>query len=150
MTLFGITLEPHWWWLVLALVLAIAEIAIPGVFLIWIGGAALVTGMLSLLLGLPPTAEFVVFAASAIGAVWTGRRWLKAHPIESEDPHLNDRGARLVGRIVTITQAIDGGEGKARVGDGEWLVSGPDLPVGARVRIVARDGSRLQVVPAEE
>jgi membrane protein implicated in regulation of membrane protease activity len=47
MTLFGVTLEPHWWWLVLGLVLAIAEIIVPGVFLIWIGAAAIITGLLS-------------------------------------------------------------------------------------------------------
>ena len=150
MTLFGITLEPHWWWLVIALMLAIAEIAIPGIFLIWIGGAALVQGLLSLLFGLPPTAEFIVFAVSAVGAVWTGRRWLKEHPIESDDPQLNNRAARLVGRIVTVSQPIVNGEGKVRVGDGEWLAKGPDAPDGARVRIVASDGTRLEVVSAEE
>ncbi len=145
MTLFGIALEPHWWWLILALLLAIAEILVPGVFLIWIGGAALVTGILSLLFGLPAPAEFVVFAVGAIGAVWIGRRWLVAHPIESDDPKLNDRGARLLGKQVVVTHAIVGGEGKVRVGDSDWLASGPDAPVGARVTVVGAQGSRLKV-----
>ena len=38
------SLEPHWFWLALGLVLAIGEITIPGVFLIWLAAAALVTG----------------------------------------------------------------------------------------------------------
>ena len=36
------SLEPHWFWLALGLILAIGEITIPGVFLIWLAAAALV------------------------------------------------------------------------------------------------------------
>ena len=147
MTLFGIALESHWWWLVLALVLAIAEILIPGVFLIWVGGGALVTGLLGLLFGLPATAEFVIFAIASLGTVYIGRRWLTVHPIESEDPNLNDRAARLTGKQVTVVEAISGGEGKVKVGDGVWLASGPDAAVGARVQITGADGARLKVEP---
>lgn len=145
MTLFGIILEPHWWWLVLGLLLAIAEIVVPGVFLIWIGAAAIITGLLSLLLPLPAAAEFVIFAATSIGAVYLGRRYIKANPIETSDPLLNDRGARLIGRQVTVIEAISGGEGKVKVGDSVWLASGPDAAVGARVTVVGADGARLKV-----
>jgi membrane protein implicated in regulation of membrane protease activity len=31
------------------------------------------------------------------------------------------------------------------VGDGEWLVAGPELPLGATVEVVAVDGTTLQV-----
>lgn len=148
MTLLGLTLESHWWWMVLALLLGIAEIVVPGVFLIWIGSAALVTGLLSLLLGLPAPAEFVVFATGSIGSIWIGRRWLREHPITTEDPMLNDRAARLVGRQVIVTQAIAGGEGKVKVGDGEWLASGPDMPAGAQARVTGAAGARLTVEPA--
>ena len=54
MTLWGI--EDHWLWLIAAALLAIAEMLIPGVFLIWIGVAALVTGVLALLLQGPDAA----------------------------------------------------------------------------------------------
>ena len=35
----------------------------------------------------------------------------------------------------------------AKVDDAFWVVSGPDLPAGALVRIVAVDGMTLQVQP---
>lgn len=149
MTLFGIELEPHWWWMILALVLGIAEIIVPGVFLIWIGAAAAVTGILALLLPLPPAAEFVIFAVAAIGSVYLGRRYLIKHPIHSDDPLLNDRTARLVGRQVTVMEAIHGGEGKVKVGDSMWLATGPDAPVGARVTITGAEGARLIVEIAD-
>jgi inner membrane protein len=31
------------------------------------------------------------------------------------------------------------------VGDGQWLVSGPDLPLGSTVEVVAVEGTTLQV-----
>ena len=39
------SLDAHWHWLAIGLLLAAAEMAIPGVFLIWLSGAALVTGL---------------------------------------------------------------------------------------------------------
>lgn len=145
MELFGFTLEQHWWWLVLALVLGIAEIVVPGVFLIWIGAAAAITGLLSLLLPLPVAAEFVIFAVAAIGAVYLGRRYLKDNPIQSADPLLNDRAARLIGKQVTVVEAISGGEGRVKVGDGVWLATGRDASVGTLVTITGADGARLKV-----
>ena len=43
-------------------------------------------------------------------------------------------------------EAIEQGSGKARLGDGVWKVSGPELPVGARVRVVGVDGTILKVI----
>jgi len=37
-------LEPHYAWLAIGLILAAAEMAVPGVFLIWMAGAALIVG----------------------------------------------------------------------------------------------------------
>ncbi|MGE0775221.1 MAG: NfeD family protein [Sphingomonadaceae bacterium] len=147
MTLFGLALEPHWWWLILALVLGIAEIVIPGVFLIWIGVAAFITGMAALLLPLPPAAEFAIFAVAAVGLVFMGRRYLREHPIESADPLLNDRAARWIGRQVLVVEAIRGGEGKVKVGDSVWLASGPDADTGTRVEVTGATGARLHVRP---
>jgi hypothetical protein len=75
--------------------------------------------------------------------------WL-AHPSvsASEEPDLNRRGAQYVGRVVLLAEAIESGRGKVRLGDTLWLVAGPDLPEGARVRIVAANGTVLVVEPA--
>ena len=43
---------PAWIWILVGLVLMGAELAAPGVFLVWLGLAALLTGFLSA--GLPP------------------------------------------------------------------------------------------------
>ena len=105
----------------------------------------MITWLLALLLPLPIPAQFVVFAAGAVGAVYVGRRYLHQHPTESADPLLNDRTSRLIGRQVTVVEAIAGGEGKVKVGDSVWLAMGPDAPVGQRVTIIGADGNRLRV-----
>ena len=140
-------LDPHWWWLILGAMLAIAEMIVPGVFLIWLGAAALLTGVLTLALSLPTVAQFAIFAVAAIGAVYAGRRWLKANPIESADPLLNDRAARLVGETVLVVEPIEAGSGRVKVRDGVWNAEGPDCPRGAPVRVVAAKGSKLVVEP---
>jgi inner membrane protein len=140
------TLEPHWAWLALGLMLAIGEILVPGVFLIWLAGAALLTGLVAWavpMVGVP--LQIVLFAVLAIVAAFAGRNWLRANPIVSADPKLNDRGGQLVGETVTVTTAIDGGTGRVRVGDTEWGVRGPDAEPGTRMRVSGHDGAVLLV-----
>ena len=138
-------LDAHWHWLAIGLLLAAAEMAIPGVFLIWLAGAALVTGLLAWLMPLGIAMQVVIFAALAIVAVFTGKRYLAANPIEGADPKMNDRGARLVGETVVVTHAIDGGSGRVRQGDSEWLAKGPDAEPGTRMRVAGHDGVVLLV-----
>lgn len=142
-------LDAHWWWLLLAALLAILEIFLPGVFMIWIAAAAGITGIVALALGLPVPFQLALFALLAIAAVYAGRRQYDRNPVATSDPHLNDRVARLIGKTVTVITAIEGGEGRVKVGDGVWAAQGPDAPVGARMRVTGADGTCLQVEPLE-
>src|SRR5438552_2289562 len=110
-------LEDHWAWLVFAALLGIAEVMIPGVFLIWIAIAAAITGLAALALPIGLPLQLLIFAALSIAAVWAGRRWYVDHPVASTDPLLNDRTARLIGHTVTVVEPIVGGEGRVKVGD---------------------------------
>ncbi len=137
--------EAHYAWLALGLILAALEMAIPGVFLIWMAGAAMIVGALAWLtpIGLP--LQIVVFALLAIVAVFMGRRYITAHPIHEADPMMNKRADRLVGESVVVTQAIEGGTGKVRLGDSEWLARGADAAVGSRLRVTGHEGTALKV-----
>jgi len=61
---------------------------------------------------------------------------------------LNRRAEQLIGRVVVLDQAIANGVGRARIDDAFWVVAGPDLPAGSRVRVVAVDGMTLKVQDA--
>lgn len=142
-------LDPHWAWLALGVLLAAAEIVAPGFFLVWIGAAAIVTGLLAWVLPIDSIpVQMVIFAVLSFVALYSTRRWLKANPITTTDPLLNQRGGRLIGEVLTVTRAIEDGRGRARVGDGEWPVRGPDVAEGTKVRVVSADGGVLVVEAA--
>jgi membrane protein implicated in regulation of membrane protease activity len=137
-------------WLGLAVVLGVAELMVPGVFLVFVALAAAITGMLALLFpALTLPAEIAVFGAWSVVTVLVGRRWYADYPIDSADPLLNNRSARMIGQDVTVIEPIVAGTGRVRVGDSDWIAHGPDLPAGQRVRIVGVAGSVLTVAPAD-
>ncbi len=141
--------DPRWAWLALGLALAAAEIAVPGFFLIWLALAAILTGVVAWTVPIGPAVQIVLFAVTAFALVLAARRWIGAGSVVSADPLMNDRGGRLVGELVEVTQAISGGKGRVRQGDGEWLARGPDVPAGTRVRVAGHDGAVLIVEPVE-
>lgn len=149
MTTFFQQLEYHWWWLLIAAVLGILEILVPGIFLVWMALAAGITGLVvAIAPGIPLAGQLGIFAFLAFAAVYSGRSVYARNPVESDDPRLNERAARLIGQIVTVESAIENGKGRVNVGDGVWNARGPDLPSGARVLITAADGTCLTVEPA--
>lgn len=139
------SLDPHWTWLALGLLLAAAEIAAPGFFLIWLAAAAVGTGLLAWLVPIPVAMQVLLFAVLAFVLVMAARRWLRTNQVEGADPAMNDRGARLLGDTVLVTHAIDGGTGRVRHGDTEWLAKGPDATPGTRMRVAGHDGTVLVV-----
>ncbi|BBC98800.1 MULTISPECIES: NfeD family protein [Sphingobium] len=138
-------LEDHWGWLVFAALLGIAEVLMPGVFLIWIAIAAAITGLVALALPITLPFQLLLFAALSLLAVWAGRRWYVDNPVPSSDPLLNDRSARLIGQSVTVVDAIIAGEGRVKIGDSVWSATGPDTPAGTRMRVVGVDGTIIRV-----
>lgn len=141
-----------WTWWVLGMALLTAEIFLPGVFLVWIGLAAIATGILSLLFWNLAfwtwQLQLLVFAALAVAATLSGRRLFARKDAQSDQPLLNQRGESLVGRTAVLSEPIAEGRGRIRLDDTFWIVNGPDLPVGTRVRVVASNGRDLTVEQA--
>jgi membrane protein implicated in regulation of membrane protease activity len=138
-----------WGWLIFGIVLLLAEILVPGNFLVWVGVAGIVTGGLSLLFWQSSwwvwEIQWIVFAALSVVSVFAGRRWLIRSGTTSDEPTLNQRGASLVGRTANLIDPIVNGHGRVKIGDTVWLVDGPDLPLGAKVRVTGSHGSGLKV-----
>lgn len=139
-----------WIWMVLGLVLLALEIFMPGVFLLWIGIAALVVGAISLM---PWQAEFwvwqvqvIVFLALALISAYAGRRIMSSSTDETDLPLLNRRREQLVGRIATLAEPINNGRGRIQLDDTVWRVKGPDLPSGTRVRVAGIDSAGLELL----
>lgn len=143
------TFAPWQWWL-LGGALVVLEALAPGFVLIWVGLAALATGgLLWLFPAMSVPAQLVAFALISAGTV-LGWFTMRRGKDNGEIPNgLNQRTASLIGAQFELSEPIHNGRGRIRVGDSVWSVSGPDLPVASRVRVVGADGVvlRVELVP---
>ena len=64
----------NWVWFVAAGIFLLLELVSPGVFFIWLGVAAALTGVIDNLHDLPWQGELAVFAVLAVISVVAGRR----------------------------------------------------------------------------
>jgi inner membrane protein len=138
-----------WNWLVFGIILMALELAAPGVFLFWLGLAALLVGLLSFAIHPSWQAQILMFAVFAAAAVPLWRRVARSnYSVSKSNPFLNKRADALVGRVFTLEKPIVDGCGTVRIDDTIWRVAGPDTPAGSRVKIVQADGASLTVAVA--
>lgn len=135
-----------WFWWAIALALFAAEAMLPGTFMLWLGFAAVATGLVDLVIALSPTVQWMIFGLLSLISVGFGWRWRSTHrDSPSDQPLLNQRAAQLVGRVFPLESAIVDGRGRVKIGDALWTVEGPDLGAGTRVRVVAVNAMVLRV-----
>ena len=137
-----------WHWIAVGVVLALLEIKVPGVSLIWMGAAAIFVGAMMIvwpdMTWQVQILSFLVTAGLSIAcALYTRKRW----PAKADAAaHLNVGSSRLIGERGTLQAAIVNGHGQVRLGDSVWPCRGPELPAGAPVRVTASDGVTLKVI----
>jgi len=141
---------PYWYWAVLGAVLGVIEVAVPAMVCIWLAAAALGVAAISWRYpGLSWEHQALIFAALAIASVVLGRTaFVRSRSSESGEMHLNRRAESYIGRMFTLDGAIVDGRGRLKVDDTVWLVAGPDLPAGTRVRVTGAENTLLRVEPA--
>jgi len=138
-----------WYWWALAAVLLVAEMLLPGVVFLFLAVGAAVSGLLLLIASnMSLELQLAVFAIVAVLSAVGLRPYLKALQHKTADPTLNARGEALVGREFVLDQPILAGRGRIKLGDGSWIVTGPDMVAGAKVRVAAVNGTELRVEPA--
>jgi membrane protein implicated in regulation of membrane protease activity len=137
-----------WAWIIAGVVFLALELAVPGAFMMWLGIAALLVGVISLLVVWSWQWQFVAFAVFALISVPLWRRFARRVEPPSDSPLLNRRAEALVGRIFTLEKPIVDGTGSVRIDDTIWRVHGPDRPAGSRVKVTHADGANLAVEPA--
>lgn len=139
-----------WAWVVGGIVLLAIELVAPGGIFVWLGAAAILTGVISLFQPIGTAFQWALFGVLSIAAIvaWLNFTRRRAEP-ESDRPWLNRRAEGLIGKELVLKDAISGGYGRAEVGDSLWRVSGPELPAGTHVRVVGTEGVLLRVEPTD-
>lgn len=145
---FFTTFDP-WVWFGLAALLLIIEILLTNTgFLLWIAIAAAVTGVAQWLIpGLNWYFQYLVFIVIVLLYSVAGKKYLRRASLQppAGELLLNRRAEQYIGRVFSLEQAIVNGRGTVHVDDTFWVVEGPDLPAGTKVRVVAAKGVILQV-----
>ena len=137
-----------WSWMIAAAILFVLELMAPGIFFMWFGVAALVTGLIVFRYDISWQWQLLWFCGLSLASVLLANRYLRQHPLESERPLLNERATQLIGKSFDLVDPIVNGRGSIHSGDTIWRVEGPELPQGTRIKVVGVDGSVLKVEPA--
>jgi hypothetical protein len=136
-----------WWvWIVVAGLLALAELHVPGSYLVWIALGAALTSATHAAFGASLEEQLAIFAVASALSCLAGyfvyrRRQVGRH---GEAP-LNQRDLAMVGARGSVCEALRNGHGKVHVGDSVWLAAGPDLADGTLVVVSGVNGTRLVV-----
>ena len=133
-----------WLWFVVAAVFLLLELTSPGVFMLWLGLAAILVGIISLVTVLSWQAQLIVFAVLSIACIPAWRYFARKVEGPVDRPFLNRRAEGYVGRVFTLEKPIVDGVGTIRIEDTVWRVSGPNLPAGSRVKVARADGADLR------
>jgi inner membrane protein len=137
------------WWIVAGLLL-IGELLMPGIFLLWLGVAAAATGVLDLIFDFGWKAELVAFALlSALSVFLSWKYKLGMGQGETDSPHLNNPMQAMIGKRYTLVEPMANGRGRLQIDDTLWDIEGPDLGAGETVRITSINGLKLVVERAD-
>jgi membrane protein implicated in regulation of membrane protease activity len=133
-------------WLLAGLALMLMDSVMPGAFLLWVGLAAILTGLVLDVVSIGFPVQVMTFAVFAVLSIVFALRLRRRRRPSS----VNTPGSGLVGRIVQPL-SHDGREGRVRLGDSDWsarLIEGADWPGdAARLRVVGVEGTVLIVQP---
>ena len=143
----GTGLDDGWLWAIGGLLLLIAEVIAPGFFLMFVGAAAIATGLFTILFDLSLGPQLMLFVLYSALAVMIGKRYYAEPDTPEQQLGLNEPAKRLVGRSATAVDPIDEHGGRVRLGDSEWSARGGPAAAGDRVEIVGVDGNCLLVGP---
>jgi len=137
-----------WSWIILGGILLAVELIAPGTFVLWLGVAAILVGLISFVIDWNWQEQgvgFVILAVASLVMWWRLIRPARRDEDASDQPFLNRRAQGFVGREFTLEKPIVDGAGTVRMGDTVWRVTGPDCAAGSRVRIARAEGATLFV-----
>jgi len=139
-----------WNWWVLALILLVVELLAPGFFFLWMAASGFVTGCLLLLIpAIDKELQIAIFSVLSVVLISAWKIYGKKHPITTDHPLLNQRGAQYIGRVFSLYKPIENGEGKVKVDDSIWKVHGEDCDISAKVKVIAVRGTVFDVEKVE-
>jgi inner membrane protein len=124
---------PWWVWASTAALLAVAELHVPGAYLIWVALGAALTAFVAAFSDWPLEAQLGSFAVASVLSCVGGYFVYRGRDRQHRERPLNERDQLMIGARGVVCEPFVGGRGKVRLGDSVWLAEGPDLAPGTPV-----------------
>ncbi|AKJ41737.1 NfeD family protein [Pragia fontium] len=138
---------PYRFWLIFGGLLLAAELLGTYGYLLWSGISAIIIGVVTWLVPMDWSWQWVNFAILTLITAVIWWYWLKTRTV-SEHSHLNQPNQLLIGQKMVLTEPIVHGIGRINLADGSWRVQcTEDLPAGTEIRITAVESITLIVKP---
>ncbi|MCF7504323.1 NfeD family protein [Vibrio sp. L3-7] len=139
----------HWHWLAFGLALLALELVGTAGYFLWIGISAMLVGALLGALPIGWQMQWLSFASFSLITTWLWwRRQLSNDKQSDANRDLNQREKQLVGQTVRLTEDIQRGNCRIKVGDSSWSArASQDIQSGTEIKIVALDGIVLIIEP---
>ncbi len=138
-----------WSWLILGLLLILAELFLPGVFVIWLGSAAILNGItLYFIPDLSFSYQLLIYSLYSVICVIIG--WYVYGQVlassKKEYNNLNNRAESFIGKEYVLAEDVVAGRTKVKIGDSVWLASASDnLKAGDKVIVEKVESTLLYV-----
>lgn len=137
------------WWLISGAVLMVLELAIPGVFLCFLGAAAIVNGLIVWLLPeCSLTIQLLVFAALSCALLWSCRHWIPRifkGKILADESDVDSDAVAGAAAVVVETIRPDA-PGIVEFRGTRWnAVSDREIAVGTQVKVKRRNNLVLEI-----
>ena len=145
------TVADYWWWFSAGAILMVLELLTPGIFFMWIGFGAFITGIIAAIFpSATPALLGFIFAILSVISVFVGKK-IMLKKTGNEETGLNNRMAQYIGQVYQVYEPIVDGRGKISVGDTLWLAAAQtDIAANTPVKVIGVRGTTLEVEPVNE
>ena len=130
-----------WQWMSVGVAFLAFELMFPGIFMLWFGISGLVTAGLVYLFGFSGALAIILFLGIGIAVSMFGYK----HQNKEPKFLVNNVKNMMIGKVITLPDPITNGQVRVKIGDGHWTLTGPDLPIGSKVKVVEVSGNSLVV-----
>jgi len=138
-------------WIIVGSALALLELIVPGVYLIWFGFAAFAVSGITYFSDIAYTTQLIWFAFFAvifavIGLYGYRYLFLKTQPA-AKYKNLNNQAEDYIGQTVTVAQDVIDNRTKVQIGDTYWLaICEKSLKTGDTAKIVGIKDSMFLII----
>ncbi len=136
-------------WFLIGLLIAMLELVIPGLVLIFFAIGAIITAFLCLFFDFSIAIQILIFSVASLISIFTLRKYIKERILNKEPQKVTTLEDEFIGKTVeVISDILPGKPGKVDFKGAPWkAVSDYEIKQGQTAKIIDKDSITLIVKP---